>query len=552
MKPTIGPYVAVRDLSGADSGQAVRTVRATDRLTGMPVLLHVLPRPVPLPQQPPHTRAGSAAPLMFPTDAGMDGEAAYLVTELPLAAVPATDPVLAARGALAALSALHGAGLSHGGVGPAQLWSVDGEVLLAGAGLPWSDTPGTPQDDLRDLARTLEQLGGLPAPLRPLRDAPGTLSALDALKRLNGEVPGERPVPAAPVPAPAEAPATLPHPPESVSPGQTAEVQAQGREPPAPAQAADPEPQSVNVIVASVTPEALAPAPADVPADVPDDVPDEMDPPPPPPPTGETRSSEVPPGTAPPVEALDAGYTGGEAVPDESVRVISRAGETPQERRRREREAQREQAEQDAALGARRREERIRAQREAEQAMDTDGADPRAEVGRLPSRRAQREPIRIGWDDEDNLRLLREPPAAPPRPAWPTWLLPLLAALLLLGAGVWAARTLTGQRAAAPATTQATPATSPARTPVAQATPAAFPVPFEVRGQPGAQARVVVLRAPAAANLKAGTLLGTAPGTLNFPAAGTYRVKVTASGYAPARYDLSVPRTAPVTIALKP
>ena len=87
---------------------------------------------------------------------------------------------------------------------------------------------------------------------------------------------------------------------------------------------------------------------------------------------------------------------------------------------------------------------------------------------------------------------------------------------------------------------------------MAQATPAAFPVPFEVQGQPGAQARVVVLRAPAAANLKAGTLLGTAPGTLNFPAAGTYRVKVTASGYAPARYDLSVPRTAPVTIALKP
>ena len=53
------------------------------------------PRPVPPPQQPPHTRAGSAAPLLFPTDAGMDGEAAYLVTELPLAAVPATDPVLA-------------------------------------------------------------------------------------------------------------------------------------------------------------------------------------------------------------------------------------------------------------------------------------------------------------------------------------------------------------------------------------------------------------------------------------------------------------------------
>lgn len=547
MKPTIGPYVAVRDLSGADSGQAVRTVRATDRLTGMPVLLHVLPRPIPLPQLPPDTRAGAAASLLLPTDAGVDGDAAYLVTELPLAAVPATDPVLAARGALAALSALHAAGLLHGGVGAAQLWSVDGEVLLAGAGLPWTDAPGTAQDDLQDLARTLEGLGGLPAPLRPLRDAPSTLSALDALKLLNGETPG----PTAPAPAETPAPAILTTPAEPVSPAQTAEVQAgahlsvpapedapeaEDREPPAPPQATEPEPHSVNVIVASVTPEALAPAPADV------------DAPPPPPPTG-----DVPPETTPPEEAVEAGLTDTEAEPQESVRIISRDGETPQERRRREYEAQRVQAEQDAALGARRREERIRAQLEAGQTSDTDGTAPGAEVGRLPSRRAQREPIRIGWDDEDNLRLLRDPPAPPPRSAWPTWLLPLLAALLLLGAGVWAARTLSGRGAAAPATTQVTtPATKTATPPVAQATPGTFPVQFEVRGQPGAQARVVVLRAPAAASLKAGTLLGTAPGTLSFPAPGTYRVKVTATGYAPARYDLSVPRTAPVTIALNP
>ncbi|MDB5046079.1 MAG: hypothetical protein JWQ08_2129, partial [Deinococcus sp.] len=59
MKP-IGPYVAARELPGRDlagrsaalDGPEVRTFRATDRLTGMPVLVHVLPFAVPVPQVP--------------------------------------------------------------------------------------------------------------------------------------------------------------------------------------------------------------------------------------------------------------------------------------------------------------------------------------------------------------------------------------------------------------------------------------------------------------------------------------------------------------------
>lgn len=154
MKP-IGPYVAVQALPPPASGVAaadslIQTLRATDRLTGIPVLLHVLPQAQRLPELP-------ASPHLLPVvDSGVDGEQAYLVTELPLQAHPAQDPLLAARGALAALDTLHGHGLAHGGVSRAQLWSHDGGVALAGAGLPWRED-ATPQADLSDLARTLQE-----------------------------------------------------------------------------------------------------------------------------------------------------------------------------------------------------------------------------------------------------------------------------------------------------------------------------------------------------------------------------------------------------------
>ncbi|EYB67500.1 hypothetical protein DEIPH_ctg040orf0077 [Deinococcus phoenicis] len=184
MKP-IGPYVAARDLTGDRPAGAVRTLRATDRLTGMPVLLHVLPHAAPLPDLP------ADPALLTPSEGGIDGETAYVVTELPPHALPASDPLLAARGALAGLAALHGAGLTHGGVNAAQLWSVDGRVALAGAGLPWGgDT--TPAGDLHDLMSALDTLGGVPA---PLRDAPAGATAHDLLALLNA--PAAEPEPAA-------------------------------------------------------------------------------------------------------------------------------------------------------------------------------------------------------------------------------------------------------------------------------------------------------------------------------------------------------------------
>ncbi|MBB5235095.1 PEGA domain-containing protein [Deinococcus budaensis] len=195
MKP-IGPYVAARDLTGDRPAGAVRTLRATDRLTGMPVLLHVLPHVAPLPELPQHPA------LLRPSEGGLDGDVAYVVTELPPHALPAADPLLAARGALAGLAALHEAGQTHGGVEAAQLWSVDGRVALAGAGLPWGGEPSA-AGDLRDLRGTLEALGGLPP---ALRGAPEDASARDLLARLDAPgVTAEEQAEAAPAPALADA-----------------------------------------------------------------------------------------------------------------------------------------------------------------------------------------------------------------------------------------------------------------------------------------------------------------------------------------------------------
>lgn len=194
VKP-IGPYVAARDLTGDRPAGAVRTLRATDRLTGMPVLLHVLPHAAPLPGLPPDPA------LLPPSEGGIDGDTAYVVTELPPHAVPASDPLLAARGALAGLAALHEAGLAHGGVGTAQLWSMDGRVALAGAALPWGGE-ATPARDLRDLTDTLGTLGEVP---QALRDLPAGATARDLLARLDASPPARvtrrrdaaQPVPAA-------------------------------------------------------------------------------------------------------------------------------------------------------------------------------------------------------------------------------------------------------------------------------------------------------------------------------------------------------------------
>lgn len=259
----IGPYVAARELPGA-AGSAVLTLRATDRLTGIPVLLHVLPYALTLPDLPEH-------PNLLPiVDSGMDGERAYVVTELPLHAHPASDPLLAARGALAGLAALHGRGLLHGGIGPSQLWTVDGHVALAGAGLPWHHERGTPGADLRALALAIQEIGMLPPALRPLLEDSHQLSVEQALALLDHHAAASsgsrRPLPERHDSVPdvprasrgrVAAPSTIPAPAEPVT-------SAAGRAAPLPAADALTDDVTADRNPNDVVPTDTAPAPADM------------------------------------------------------------------------------------------------------------------------------------------------------------------------------------------------------------------------------------------------------------------------------------------------
>ena len=194
---TVGPYVAARSLEGSPPhgpARPVTTLRALDRLTGLPALVYLLPRAVPMPELPP-------SPSLLPySDFGMQQAQAYLACELPPHATPAADALQTALGGLRALNALHEAGLVHGGVGPHQLWAWDNEVRLAGAALPWGEAQGAlaapeggsgPAADLYALGVTLLRLGPLPPGLSDLLSPyPAQRpSARDALARLNAGPP---------------------------------------------------------------------------------------------------------------------------------------------------------------------------------------------------------------------------------------------------------------------------------------------------------------------------------------------------------------------------
>lgn len=644
MKP-IGPYVAARELPGSASASLpaspVRTLRATDRLTGMPVLLHVLPYALNLPTLPEH-------PHLLPiTDSGMDGENAYVVTELPPYAQPASDPRLSAPGALSALAALHASGLTHGGITPAQLWQFGGTVALAGAGLPWRPAPATPADDLHDLAHTLQALRVLPTALRPLLDSPQNWTAEQALARLHGQpgaatpatgspavqkaavqtAPNIQTAPAVQAPSAPQVVTAAPAPSASSARTQVSEKTAPRSQTPAPQTPATEVRPKANSAAgtsasagtaapdaganqASVTPTATdwlteAGAPAGpgsaVPVPTPDQpaadasIPDTNA-------SGQDSQTITTVAVPVPVSAPggtdhdrgDAGATPAEAAP--STRPPPRpvvspfsgapAGqvETPQERRKRQNEERRAQAMLDSQAAAQRKAQRLQAEREqaghaaGEAEAGTvpppiqfgfpEGDAPTAprlsmrEVDRLPAslrrpredaqpgqpsrlpaggadghRPARRvDPIRIGWDEDDSWRVIRTPTAPPPpaAPTLPRWLLPVLAAAVILAGLVWAWRAL---QPASPGTGAAPSA-------------ACCTVPVTLRGAAGVTATLTVEKAPRGASLEPGQSLGKAPGKLNFPVEGTYQLRVMAQGYTPASLTVVVPRTQPVTINL--
>ena len=164
-------------------------------------------------------------------------------------------------------------------------------------------------------------------------------------------------------------------------------------------------------------------------------------------------------------------------------------------------------------------------------------------------RTPRNQPMRIGWEEDQSWRVVKEAPAAQARSAQlrstrrrtgsarpvpprrrPAWLL-LLVLLGLAGVGGWWA--LRSQFAR--------PLVS-----------SCCPVLFKVEGETGTPVRITVVQAPSGSPLKPGTLLGTAPATLRLPdVPGSYQLKFEASGHAAMLSSLKVPASAPFVILLK-
>ncbi len=286
---------------------------------------------------------------------------------------------------------------------------------------------------------------------------------------------------------------------------------------------------------------------------------------------------------------------------------------SPQERRRREHEARQEHAQRDAQAAAERRAQRLEQRRQEQGAQEPPVApapiqigfddlpewepdapaphrgvqirevprlpeslrraplpgDPAAgedqgpaaevPVGALPARRRAGEPIRIGWDEDDSWRVVREAPA-PVRTRRPlVWraLFWVVLAAAFVGMALLLTRVVQA-RGAGPVTPASVPQVSgtgaasgrAAAAPEVPARPQPQTVQFTVRGVAGATARLSVEQSPKEANLAPGASLGTAPGRVTFPAPGTYRLRVVVDGFAPGSMTVTVPRSQPVTIDL--
>jgi hypothetical protein len=177
------------------------------------------------------------------------------------------------------------------------------------------------------------------------------------------------------------------------------------------------------------------------------------------------------------------------------------------------------------------------------------------------------DPIRIGFEaNQDNL----SPNKSPMRFSW----VGVLAGLIGVGALGWLLVALVGALTsglnARPANVSNNPAlTTPAPNTASPNTPSpntssnrpptvSTPAPntnellvnFKLEPENGKRGRLVVLKAPAGAALQSGDPLATVPGPVLFPVAGTYRLQVILDGYNPAETTLKLP-TSNSTVILR-
>jgi hypothetical protein len=172
-------------------------------------------------------------------------------------------------------------------------------------------------------------------------------------------------------------------------------------------------------------------------------------------------------------------------------------------------------------------------------------------------RGANNEPIRIGFDaNPENF--------GPSKPAMRFSWVGVLAGLIGVGALGWLLVALVGAMTSGmnakptnvtgkPAVTTPAPNTSSNKPPTVT-TPAPntneLLVNFKLEPENGKRGRLVVLEAPPGAALQSGDPLATVPGPVLFPVAGTYKLQVVLDGYNPAETVLKLP-TSNSTVILR-
>jgi hypothetical protein len=171
-------------------------------------------------------------------------------------------------------------------------------------------------------------------------------------------------------------------------------------------------------------------------------------------------------------------------------------------------------------------------------------------------RGANNESIRIGFDADQNGNGAVKPAM---RFSW----VGVLAGLIGVGALGWLLVALVGALTSGlnarptnvtkPAVTTPAPNTS-SNKPTTVTTPTTnnneLLVNFKLEPENGKRGRLVVLEAPAGAALQSGDPLATVPGPVLFPVAGTYRLQVVLDGYNPAETVLKLP-TSNSTVILR-
>ena len=534
---------------------AIRCHAGLDLITGMPILIYLLPAP----SNPMHEVYSEHLPALLET--GSRGETTYVV----MASAPGyvqLRPTLTetrlhwfARSSARAILDAHIAGVSHGALSPAHVFAQGDHLFVAGFGLPWADTPSSyraPEGvgefpaDVFAWARTVQHYGNgdpgsaLPGDFGKLvghclhddpRERPTAGELVMALEQvLSGASPWSPP-------ARTQSEAVMPEP-------QTVDAQPTfvGTEP-----LQQEEPLDVELETDDVSESSAVSSSA----------------------VGSSAVSSSAPGTAEVIEAqrnptLDA--LGDQAKPPAN-NAITRSNlepvvtkeleplKTPEiipEGRNSLSKPALEIIEGDALPIE------IDALHPPHPLVEAVGLEADEPDVPIIVRGATPEPIRIGFD-ADHYNAGSNKPAI--RFSW----VGVLAGLIGVGALGWLLVALVSAVTAGlngrPNTNVTKPALTTAprvNTPVPNISAPNVSNPntnellinFKLQPENGKRGRLVVLEAPAGAALQSGDPLATVPGPVLFPVAGTYRLQVVLDGYNPAETTLKLP-TSNSTVILK-